>query len=105
MWIKHLKTYYKPDIKIFLVGNKSDLEEKREVSIEEAKQSKENYDIDYYLETSAKSGFNVKELFIKAAKIIYKDYMIYQKDKKDKNIKLPENVEQNNEREHKSCCC
>ena len=105
MWIKHLKTYSKPDIKIFLIGNKSDLEEKREVSTEEAQQLKENYQLDFYMETSAKSGFNVNELFIEAAKILYEDYNYYQKDKKDKNIKLPENVEQNNEREHKSCCC
>ena len=34
-WIKELKMNSSPDIKIFLIGNKSDLEEHREVQFSE----------------------------------------------------------------------
>ena len=37
MWLKELKTHANPDIKIFLIGNKIDLEDQRKVTTEEAK--------------------------------------------------------------------
>ena len=37
MWLKELKTHANPDIKVFLIGNKIDLEDSRQVSTEEAK--------------------------------------------------------------------
>ena len=42
---------------------------------------KEDFGFDKFLETSAKTGFNVKEIFIEAAKILYKDYLLYSKVK------------------------
>ena len=35
LWLKELRLYSSPDIKIILIGNKSDLEDKREVTYEE----------------------------------------------------------------------
>ena len=35
---------------------------------------KEEYELDLFMETSAKTGYNAQELFIEAAKILYKDY-------------------------------
>lgn len=54
------------DVIIILVGNKTDLAEKRQVSIEEGedKATKENV---LFIETSAKAGFNIKALFRKLA--------------------------------------
>lgn len=51
---------------IILVGNKTDLSEKRQVSIEEGedKSTKESV---MFIETSAKAGFNIKALFRKLA--------------------------------------
>ena len=37
------------------------------------------------METSAKTGYNAQELFIEAAKILYKDYNEYKKSKKHKD--------------------
>ncbi len=74
-----------PDIKIFLIGNKADLEEKRVVSKELAEKYKEEYDLEFFMETSAKTGMNAQELFIHAARILFKDYNLYQNDKKNKN--------------------
>ena len=32
VWLKDLKTYSSPDIKVILIGNKTDLEEHRQIS-------------------------------------------------------------------------
>lgn len=49
--------------RILIVGNKRDLEEKREVSYEEAMGLAKNYGVDY-MECSAKSGENINEIFL-----------------------------------------
>ena len=51
----------------FLVGNKSDLEEKRQVSKEEAEEYLNTINGVFYMETSAATGENIKELFQKIA--------------------------------------
>ena len=59
---------------IILVGNKTDLEEKREVTTDEGqKKCDDEDDFKLFLECSAKNGTNnVKEVFIEAAKMCYK---------------------------------
>ena len=54
------------DVIIILVGNKTDLAEKRQVSIEEG-EDKATKDSVLFIETSAKAGFNIKALFRKLA--------------------------------------
>ena len=48
---------------------------RRVITIEEGMKIKETYDISLFLETSAKNGFNIYELFFQAAKILYEDYI------------------------------
>ena len=83
LWLKDLKTNSCPDIKIFLIGNKVDLENERVVPKEKAENLKNEYGLDFFMETSAKSGLNTEELFAEAAKLLFKDYRQY-KDKKNK---------------------
>ena len=60
-WVKQLKAYSNPDIKMILVGNKNDLVNERKITEEEGiKTSKELGFFSFY-ETSAKTGFNSKE--------------------------------------------
>ena len=73
-----------PDIKLFLIGNKSDLEESRKIDKEKAEKYKEEFEFDYFVETSAKTGMNVQEIFIQAARELYKNYKEYKKEKKNK---------------------
>ena len=56
---------------LFLVGNKKDMEDKREVSIDRVEKFKREKGIKFYFETSAKTGENIENLFILASKILY----------------------------------
>ena len=49
-WLKEIKLQSNPDIKIFLIGNKADLEEERQVQFNTAKTFKEENEINYFSE-------------------------------------------------------
>ena len=58
------------DVIIVLVGNKTDLgTEKRQVTTEEGEKQAKDYKI-MFIETSAKAGHNVKNLFRKIAQAL-----------------------------------
>lgn len=76
-WIKELKNESNPDTKILLIGNKSDLEDKRCVNEEDAQKFAKDNEISEVFEASAKTGFNAKNVFVRAAKILYKEHMNY----------------------------
>uniref|UniRef100_UPI00358DE5B1 ras-related protein Rab-6A-like n=1 Tax=Myxine glutinosa TaxID=7769 RepID=UPI00358DE5B1 len=61
-WIKNVRGERGHEVVVFLVGNKTDLAEKRQISFEEGKDKARELDV-MFLETSAKSGYNVKQLF------------------------------------------
>ena len=74
-WVNELKTKGNPDMTIFLVGNKADLEDKRVITKDMANDVCESHNIKFFLETSARTGFNVKNIFIEAAKVLYEQHM------------------------------
>ena len=76
-WIKDLRSFSSPDVKVFLIGNKADLEESRVVSKEQALQVQKDFDLDLFMETSAKTGFTAQNLFIEASKILYGEFLKY----------------------------
>ena len=106
LWLKDLKSNSNPDIKVFLIGNKADLEDKRVVEREVAENFKKDYDLDLFMETSAKTGFNAKELFAEAAKILFNDYSKYKIIRSPKNgeILKIENIDNNDKQKKKNCC-
>ncbi|KAK7406346.1 hypothetical protein VNO78_07969 [Psophocarpus tetragonolobus] len=65
-WIEEVRTERGSDVIIVLVGNKTDLVEKRQVSIEEGEAKARELNV-MFIETSAKAGFNIKALFRKIA--------------------------------------
>ena len=109
-WLKEVKLQSNPDIKIFLIGNKADLEDKREVKLEQAKLYKNENDIHYFCETSAKNGLNAQEVFIEAAKLLYKEHLKYKAraNRVDNgaggNISVPIKIN-DGKNERKSGCC
>ena len=73
-WIKELKLNSSKNIKIILVGNKCDLVSERKISYQEGENLKKKHKLDYFLEASAKTGNNAKNILVEAAKILYKGY-------------------------------
>ena len=70
-WLEEVRQNAGTNINIILVGNQLDNEEEREVSRERAIDYKNRERLDAFFETSAKSGANVKELFVRTAKMMY----------------------------------
>ena len=64
-WISEAKNHRGDDIMIVLVGNKLDDEENRQVSTEEGSNMAKQHGLEdiQFIETSAKTGINVKQLF------------------------------------------
>jgi small GTP-binding protein len=76
-WLNEIKSNTRPDIKIFLIGNKSDLEESRQISKEEAQHLCEERELTYFIETSAKKGDNVISTFVLAANMLLEETLNY----------------------------
>jgi Ras-related protein Rab-6A len=65
-WVEEVRAERGADVIIVLVGNKTDLVDKRQVSIEEGDAKARELNV-MFIETSAKAGFNIKALFRKIA--------------------------------------
>ena len=91
-----MKSNCDKNVKIFLIGNKLDLEEERLVPKEKALQFQKDHKFDFFIETSAKTGMNVQEIFVEAAKILYEDFI-----KNKKECKIPEYIKLEKEEKHK----
>ena len=108
-WLKEIKRSSNPDAKIILIGNKVDLEDERVVSYEEAKKYAEDLEFSNFFETSAKSGFNIQEVFIEAANLLYDDYIEYKSQSKgNSTISFGEKLKINEDKDEgqaKSFCC
>ena len=70
-WLNEIKLQANPQIKTFLIGNKVDLEDQRQIQKADAEQFSTAHRFDYFIETSAKDGLNAQEVFIRAAKELY----------------------------------
>ncbi|GAB6021767.1 Ras-protein Rab-4B [Chamberlinius hualienensis] len=68
-WLMDARTLASPNIVILLVGNKKDLDAEREVTFLEASRFAQENDL-MFLETSALTGENVEEAFLKCSKSI-----------------------------------
>ena len=109
MWLKELRNYSKPDTKAFLIGNKKDLEDQRQVETEIGEKFAKQNGMNLFMETSAKTGFNAQKLFIEAAIILSEDYAKNHKSKMitkidtEVNEKL-EDVKRKKLKKKNSCC-
>lgn len=70
-WLKEIKMHASPDVTVFLIGCKADLESQRMVQKEQAREFCQQNKIISYFETSAMTGFNVEDVFATAAKDAY----------------------------------
>ena len=70
-WIEELKRYAPKTVLMILIGNKCDLNEKREVTEEEGRELAEKNGM-LFFETSAKTGENVEEVLNESLTLIVK---------------------------------
>ena len=83
MWLRELRTHSNPDVKVFLIGNKIDLEKEREITREEGEKFYRDNKLNLFMEASAKAGINTQNIFLKAAEILYDDHLKYLQKKKE----------------------
>ena len=108
-WVNLIKKHTRPDTLFFLVGNKADLNDTRQVNTEEGEKMKEDEKYGYFIETSAKDGYNIQNLFYKGCIQLYEQYLESKKtgnmDREDfqkrKTLKLSKNK---TTIEKKKCC-
>ena len=117
-WLNDIKTQSNPDIKIFLIGNKADLEDKRRLTKEQGEQLCKDHKLAFFMETSAKTGFNVQNVFIQVAKELYLQHeeiknrvsrpgtmiMPLPEDNNNNNLVKLEIEEEENTKRKKFCC-
>ena len=108
-WLNELKSQANPEVRIFLVGNKADLEEERKVSKEEGLKYKNEQKLDLFMESSAKTGYNARNVLVEATKILYKDYLKYKETNEDDDKKNSEGnskikKDDNTNQKKKKCC-
>ncbi len=115
-WLNELRLKANPDINIFVIGNKCDLDDKRQVTKDMAKVFCDTNKITLFLETSAKTGFNVQNIFIEASKLLYEQHLrnkmrvsnsdSFQNIARDTNNTFPidDIYEDDKNRKKKGCC-
>ena len=83
-WITQMRQNASDNNKIILLGNKADEEDKREVSYKEGEQICQKYNLELFMEVSAKNGFTSPNFLEIASVYIYEDYLT--QDKADTSL-------------------
>eukprot|EP01022_Parablepharisma_sp_SALTPOND_P033637 TRINITY_DN89203_c0_g1_i1.p1 TRINITY_DN89203_c0_g1~~TRINITY_DN89203_c0_g1_i1.p1 ORF type:complete len:245 (-),score=29.64 TRINITY_DN89203_c0_g1_i1:43-777(-) len=97
-WLNMLRENTTPDIKIVLVGNKRDQETAREVPYDSGRNYAEKNGLFGFVETSAKTGEGVVDVFKKIAMALYSENQSGATEDKDK-VKL-----EKKKKKKKGCC-
>lgn len=103
-WLDEVKSNSSKSIKIILIGNKKDLEDKRQVSYEEGDAFAKLHGL-MFLETSAKTAYNVLESFNLSAQCILSEMLKNGEDANNSNIMIAPTLNNNNNNKDKKGCC
>ena len=103
-WLIEIEKNASKNVLKVLIGNKTDLEEKRAITYNQGKEFADSYGLKY-IETSAKKNLNVNEAF----ETLGRELMQASDDKKlgksrDKKIAVTKAEDLNNQEQKKGCC-
>lgn len=96
-WNQELKTKGYNNSALLLIGNKYDLEEDRQINFEQGQQKAKEIGCSF-LESSAKTGFHIKDIFELVAKVIYNN-------KKKKGLLYNSTFSLEEQQKKKKGCC
>ena len=103
-WIEDCKSQCYKSVHMVLVGNKTDLNERRVVSTDEGKEFADKLGISFY-ETSAKTGENVEKVFQDSLNEISKQIEQGKYDFEDEcGISKGTKINKENKKKKKKCC-
>ena len=112
-WLNEIRKTADPNINLILIGNKSDLKDKREIKVEEGEEKSREFGI-AYMETSALNADNVDNAFnyiIEETSKRMKKELDEEEEEEDiqienkgVNINLNNNKNDVNKKEKKNCC-
>ena len=77
MWFRELRIHSNPDIKIVLVGNKTDLVDERVVTTKQGEDFAKLNKVNRFIEASAKEGINTQSTFVDIAKLLFEEHVRY----------------------------
>eukprot|EP01088_Endostelium_zonatum_P012127 TRINITY_DN262_c0_g1_i1.p1 TRINITY_DN262_c0_g1~~TRINITY_DN262_c0_g1_i1.p1 ORF type:complete len:204 (+),score=46.75 TRINITY_DN262_c0_g1_i1:18-629(+) len=99
-WVRELMKHKQTEesLVMALVGNKLDLEDDREIQANVADEYRKECNVDIFLETSAKQGTNVYEVFLEIARKLPKETRATNNDSATITVRNPEDMK-------KSRCC
>ena len=97
-WIEDCRNQSPKTIFIVLVGNKCDLEDKRQVTYEEGKDLADKNEL-LFFESSAKDGINVDDIFVNSAKEISKKIEQGYYDLESDSCGIKKGINRNNNQE------
>lgn len=104
-WMKQIEEIAIENIQTLLIGNKSDMESKREISFKEGQTKAKEFNIDFY-ETSAKENKNIEEVLTILAKKTYQEYVITkEKELLFQDRKRLQEIENQKKLKKRSKCC
>ena len=81
------------------------MEDQRQVKTEDGNQLSEDLEMDYFVESSAKSGLNAEKIFVKAAKLLFKEYELLKnlKERPEEINKKLNDINKNEKKKNKCC--
>lgn len=96
-WVEEVRRFA-PDVPLLLVGNKCDLDDKRQVTFEEGKELSEKLHT-FFFETSAKTAYNINKIFDELSRELIVDLQKKPKQESTKQVNLLETS-----KKPKKCC-
>lgn len=99
-WISDIKQIVSPHVRLLLVGNKSDLDDKRVIQVFDGQEKAASHNISFY-ETSSKENKNIDQ----SVKALVEDFYTIKKYQINGSITLSLNNKKSNKKSKQDKCC